>query len=150
MLIRMCRGVQARTLTQLALKHIEPGSRVDTDSWHGYEWLKQLYDHHTVKHSERYVAEDGAHCNTAEAEWSIFKPWWRTFRGVAKKNVHLYLAQYEFKRNRRELSPWERLRQLIGFCYAYWSMRFQQVVDACKKLSMGLFQFAASPALQPF
>ena len=109
------------SLFRSAAKHIRPDSRVDTDSWRGYNWLEYQYDHRTVKHSECYV-KDGVHCNTAEAEWSIFKPWWATFRGVAKRHIYLYLAQYEFQRNRRDWSAIERLEELIGFLYRflYW------------------------------
>lgn len=110
-----CRHRPAR---KRALKHITPGSRIDTDSWRGYNWLKPLYDHRSVKHSECYV-KDGVHCNTAEAEWSLFKPWWATFRGVAKRHLYLYLAQYEFKRNRRHQSALSRLETMIGYLYAY-------------------------------
>lgn len=124
MAISMCRDVSARTLIKNALTHIEPESRVDTDTWRGYNRLERPYDHHTVKHSERYVAEDGAHCNTAEAEWSIFKPWWATFRGVSKKYAHRYLAQYQFERNRRQQSALERLHDMIALCYTFSSELF--------------------------
>jgi transposase-like protein len=120
MVIEMVKEATKRSLLRLALKHITPGSRIDTDSWRGYNWLKSLYDHRSVKHSECYV-KDGVHCNTAEAEWSIFKPWWATFRGTAKRHVYLYLAQYEFKRNRRHLSGLSRLETMISYLYAFLS-----------------------------
>lgn len=120
MAIEMCRDAGSRTLSKATLKHVVPGSRLDTDTWKGYNWLGQLYDHHTVKHSEEYVASDGTHCNTAEAEWSVFRHWWATFRGVSKRYAHLYLAQYEYERHRRYCSQMERLHELIGFCYALW------------------------------
>jgi hypothetical protein len=63
----------------------------------------------------------GVHGNTAEVEWSLFKPWWATFRGVAKRHIYLYLAQYKFKRNRRPQSALSRLETMIGFLYAYLS-----------------------------
>lgn len=117
MCIQMCRDAGARTLTKATLKHVVPGSRLDTDSWKGYNWLGQIYEHHTVNHSQSYVADDGSHCNTAEAEWSVFRPWWATFRGVSKRYAHLYLAQYEYERNRRHWSALDRLHDLIGLCY---------------------------------
>ncbi|MEA3346054.1 MAG: glycosyltransferase [Chloroflexota bacterium] len=54
-----------------AWRHIEPGSRIDTDTWSGYNLLGNAYDHRSVKHSEEYVTEEGVHCNTAEAESSV-------------------------------------------------------------------------------
>ena len=121
MVIEMVADASKRSLFRLAYKHVEPGSRIDTDSWKGYNLLGQLYDHHTVKHSECYV-DNGVHCNTAEAEWSIFKPWWTTFRGVAKRHIHLYLAQYQFRRNRRQRSSLARLEEMIGILFRFVSL----------------------------
>ena len=59
---RMIKEATKRSLLRLAIKHITPGSRIDTDSWRGYNWLKPLYDHRSVKHSECYV-KDEVHCN---------------------------------------------------------------------------------------
>jgi hypothetical protein len=64
------------------------------------------------------IVQDGVHCNTPEAEWSIFRHWWATFRGVAKRYIHLYLAQYEYRRSRRKWSALERLEEMIGFLFA--------------------------------
>ena len=107
-----------RTLFHSAARRIALGSRVDTDSWHGYSLLGRLYDHRPVKHSEGYV-KNGVHCNPAEAEWSVFRPWWVRFRGVAKRHIYLYLAQYEYWRNRRHWTPLERLEEMIGFLFAF-------------------------------
>lgn len=122
MIIEMHTDASKQTLFRAAYRHITPGSRVDTDSWRGYNSLDQVYDHRSVNHSERYVHE-GVHCNTAEAEWSIFKPWWATFRGVAKRHIYLYLAQYEFWRNRRHLSALARLEAMIGFLWSFFGSR---------------------------
>lgn len=121
--IEMVKDASQRSLVRSALRHIEPGSRVDTDSWRGYNILGHCFDHRQVKHSETYV-QDGVHCNTAEGEWSVFKPWWATYRGVAKRYVHLYLAQYQFRRNRRHRTGIERLEEMIGFVYAYFVRLF--------------------------
>jgi transposase-like protein len=118
LVIEMLSDAGKHSLFRSAAKHIRADSRVDTDSWRGYRWLEYWYDHRTVKHSECYV-KDGVHCNTAEAEWSIFKPWWATFRGVAKRYIHRYLAHYEFQRNRRECSAMERLTEMIGLLFRF-------------------------------
>ncbi len=118
MVIQMQRDASKRTLFDFAHKYIEAASRVDTDSWHGYNLLDAYYDHQTVKHSECYV-DNGVHCNTAEAEWSIFKPWWRTFRGVAKRYIYRYLAAYQFRRNHRHWSVLDRTHQVLAFLWAF-------------------------------
>ena len=72
------------------------------------------YDHRSVDHEETYVTEDNVHCNTAEGEWSIFKPWWRGFRGVAKRHAYRYLCEYSFRRSHREESRQKWLRRMVA------------------------------------
>ena len=139
MVIEMVKDAGQRTLLRSALKHIELGSRVETDSWRGYNSLDPCYDHRTVKHAETYV-QDGVHCNTAEAEWSVFKPWWATYRGVAKRHIYLYLAQYQFRRNRRHWSALDRLEEMIGFIDAY---LFQLFFGAVTLILFSLFSLRA-------
>jgi transposase-like protein len=109
------RSAGKKSLLSSALSHVEKGSEVDTDTWGGYRLLSEVYQHRSVKHSEEYVSEEGAHCNTAEGEWSIFKPWWRRFRGIAKRYLHLYLSHHSFRRTYRGESRIERTRSMIGF-----------------------------------
>ncbi|MFB6230914.1 MAG: transposase [Salinibacter sp.] len=61
-----------KTLVRSALRHVEPGSRIDTDDFSGYGLLEGAYDHRSVDHEETYVSEEDMHRNTAEGEWSIF------------------------------------------------------------------------------
>ena len=82
-----------RTLLRSAIRHVEPGSQVDTDDFGGYRLLKEVYDHRSVDREDAYVSDEGTHCNTAEGEWSIFKPWWRGFRSVAKRQTYRYLGE---------------------------------------------------------
>jgi len=106
--------VTQRTLVRSAVRHVEPGSQVDTDDFSGYRLLKEAYDHRSVDHEETYVTDDGTHCNTAEGEWSIFKPWWNGFRGVAKRHAYRYLSEYSFRRSHRSDSRQKRLRRMIA------------------------------------
>ena len=106
--------VTQRTLARSAVRHVEPGSRIDTDDFSGYGLLGGAYDHRSVDHEETYVTEDGVHCNTAEGEWSIFKPWWRGFRGVTKRQAYRYLSEYSFRRSHREESRQKRLRRMVA------------------------------------
>jgi len=94
---------------------MEKGSEADTDTQGDYRLWGEVYQHRSVRHSEEYVSEEGAHCNTAESEWSIFKPWWRRFRGIAKRYLHLYLSHHSFRRTYRDRSRIERTQAMIGF-----------------------------------
>jgi len=103
-----------KSLLSSALSHVQEGSEVNIDTWNGYRLLEEVYDHCQVKHSEQYVSEEGARCNTAESEWSIFKPWLRTFRGLAKRHLYLYLSEHSFRRSHRHLSRQERMEAVLG------------------------------------
>ena len=114
-----------KSLLSSALSHVEEGATVDTDTWCGYRWsgyrlLDEVYTHRQVKHSERYVSEEGAHCNTAESEWSVFKPWLRTFRGLAKRHLYLYLSEHSFRRSHRHLSRQERTERVSSLLSFLW------------------------------
>lgn len=106
--------VTQQTLVRSAVRHVEPGSRVDTDDFSGYGLLEGAYDHRSVDHEETYVTEDDVHCNTAEGEWSIFKPWWRGFRGVAKRHAYRYLSEYSFRRSHRKETRQKRLHRMVA------------------------------------
>ena len=109
------RSADKKSLLSSALSHVEQGSQVDTDTWGGYRLLGEVYEHRSVKHSEEYVSEEGAHCNTAESEWSVFKPWWRGFRGIAKRYLHLYLSEHSFRRTHRHQSREKRTQAMMRF-----------------------------------
>ena len=96
---------------------MEVGSRIETDDFSGYRLLSSAYDHRSVDHEETYVTEEGVHCNTAESEWSVFKPWWFGFRGVAKRNMHRYLSEYSFRRSYRAESRQRRLERVVALLY---------------------------------
>lgn len=67
MAIEMCRDAGARTLTTATMEYMVPGSRLGTDTWKGYNWLGQIYDHHTVKHSKEYMTFGGNPCEISSS-----------------------------------------------------------------------------------
>jgi hypothetical protein len=68
--------------------------------------------HGTVNHSaEEYVSMGGFHhTNTVESHFSLLK------RGVygAFHNLHRYLAEFDFRANRRDMTDGERAESLIA------------------------------------
>ena len=59
--------------------------------------LGEIYDHCSAHAENPASAEEGARCNTAESEWSVYKPWWQGFRGVAKRHAYRYLGDRMFR-----------------------------------------------------
>lgn len=92
----------AETLVPFVKRHIEPGSRVDTDGWRAYLTLdEEGYRHkrevsHYGRNQPRPVL-DGVHLF-----FSNFKTWVRgRFHGVSPKYAPGYLAEYTYRFNRR-------------------------------------------------
>lgn len=117
-MIELRRGVDQESLFRSAWRHVEPESRIDTDDFSGYSLLGEAYDHRSVDHEETYVTDDEVHCNTAEAEWSVFKPWWNGFRGVAKRNIYLYLSEYSLRRSHRTEDRQCRFERIVALLRA--------------------------------
>lgn len=74
-----------------------------TDIFPSYNALRSLTCHETVNHSVGEYARGKVHTNTVEAEFSVFRPWNATFRGISKEHSHLYTAHYNFLRNNRHM-----------------------------------------------
>lgn len=95
------------TVTKIVTENIARESYLYTDESRLYGDADQLFaEHSTVKHSAgeyvRYEGERIIHTNTVENVFSVFK---RGMRGVsqhcAEKHLHRYLAEFEFRYNRR-------------------------------------------------
>ncbi|MFQ6100150.1 MAG: transposase [Anaerolineae bacterium] len=67
----------------------------------------------SVNHSAGEYARGSVHCNTAEAIWSLLRPYLRTFRGVSKVYLPLYVAVFEFQYNDRHLTTWQQAGMLF-------------------------------------
>ena len=97
-------NMTGRTVLRRVMNHIhEEAEAVYTDEYSAYNILDGFCNHQTVNHSMgEYARDGGIHINTVEAEFSVFRPWVATYRGISKENLHLYCAQYNFLRNTRE------------------------------------------------
>lgn len=70
---------------------------------------KDFAGHKTVRHTAGEYVRDGAHVNSAENYFSIFK---RGMRGVyqhcTEKHLQRYLTEFDFRYNHRDISDFER------------------------------------------
>lgn len=112
-----------KTLTPILTENIAREARILTDEAGQYRHLNRDFaDHKFVRHGrDEYVdLEDRTvHTQTIEGYFSIFK---RGMKGVyqhcAKKHLHRYLAEFDFRYNERKISDGERteaaLRGIVG------------------------------------
>jgi transposase-like protein len=115
------RNVQTKTIRPLVEQMVERGATVYTDSYCIYHFLsREGYQHQAVNHgSGEYAADldgDGrceVHCNTVECTWSWLRQMVRTYRGISKVYLPLYVAQFEFLHNRRQDSRWSRTLDVL-------------------------------------
>jgi len=98
------------TVGGIVASNILGESRLHTDESRLYSEVGQLFAaHETVKHSAGEYVRGDVHSNTAENYFSIFK---RGMRGVYQhckdKNLHRYLAEFDFRYNTRDITDSER------------------------------------------
>ena len=63
---------------------------------------KDFAEHQTIRHSRGEYVRGGVHTNTIESYFSIFKRGMRgTYQHCAEKHLHRYLAEFDFRHNRR-------------------------------------------------
>ncbi|MEA3344875.1 MAG: IS1595 family transposase [Chloroflexota bacterium] len=112
--LRMCTDLKEENLRPWLRSQVRRGSHVHTDDYSIYQFLAQAgYRHHSVNHSEGEYARGSVHCNTAEGIWSLLRPYLRTFRGVSKVYLPLYIAAFEFQFNLRHLTTWQQAGVLL-------------------------------------
>ena len=98
------------TIENIIKKNVARETTLYTDEsrlYHGS--LLHVSEHETVKHSVGEYARGNVHTNTIEGYFSIFK---RGMKGVyqhcSEKNLHRYLAEFDFRYNTRKISDGER------------------------------------------
>jgi len=64
----------AETLTEVLLRRVHPGSTIYSDSWKGYNHVKDHFQHFQVNHRKNFVnPDDGANTQRIEATWGVLK-----------------------------------------------------------------------------
>jgi transposase-like protein len=114
-------NVQTETIRPIVQQMVQRGARVYTDGYCIYHFLSQEgYQHRTVNHGAGEYALDldgdgkcEVHCNTVECTWSWLRQMIRTYRGVSKVYLPLYVAQFEFMFNRRHHNRWNRTLDVL-------------------------------------
>ena len=114
-----------KTVQKIVADNIAHESRLHTDESKLYVGAP-VFRHETVNHSEKEYARKGGewsggefwpdvHCNTAEGYFSVFK---RGMRGVyqhcSEKHLHRYVAEFDFRFNRRTALGWTDEQRCIA------------------------------------
>jgi transposase-like protein len=113
----VCDHADRQTCRNLIADNVPPGSTLlYTDEWQSYRGSHP--GHATVSHAVREWARDDngdglreVHCNSCEGAGAALRTYLRTFRGVHKQYLHLYVAMYEAMINAKRVTP-ELIRRM--------------------------------------
>jgi transposase-like protein len=138
------RNVQTATIRPIVEQMVQKGARVYTDSYSIYHFLsREGYQHQAVNHGAGEYALDlngdgkcEVHCNTVECTWSWLRQMIRTYRGVSKVYLPLYVAQFEFLFNRRQHNRWNRTLDVLQAAFA---VPADSVTDLLDRVSSAQF-----------
>jgi hypothetical protein len=92
----------ARAIAAFVTQSVEPGSKLMTDDYAGYEKVGKLYQHGKVQHSKMEYVVGNTHTNSIENFWSLFKRGLvGSFHKVSEKHLDRYLDEFTFRFNER-------------------------------------------------
>lgn len=85
------------TLDKIITKYVTKGTTIYTDSWRGYNNLKNIgYNHEIVCHKENFLNPNNKeiHTQTIEITWRWLKKYLKTYPSIKKKNINFLIRQY--------------------------------------------------------
>ena len=109
-------NVTGATLKQAIRDNINANARIITDENSAYHGTGEEYSggHETTCHSAREYVRGDIHSNTIEGFFSLVKRGINgIYHSVSKEHLHRYLAEFEFRYNRREISDRQRTSTAI-------------------------------------
>jgi transposase-like protein len=103
-------SADAETVMKIVRENVHKESRIHTDESRIYFHVgADFAAHETVKHAAREYARGDVTTNTVEGFFGTFKRGMRgNYQHCAEKNLHRYLAEYDFRYSTRELTDCER------------------------------------------
>jgi transposase-like protein len=100
----------AATVAKIVRENVHAESRLHTDESKLYVSVgTEFAAHETINHAAREYARGDVTTNTVEGYFSIFKRGMRgNYQHCAEKNLHRYLAEFDFRHNTRAMTDSER------------------------------------------
>ncbi|MDI6891093.1 MAG: IS1595 family transposase [Thermodesulfovibrionales bacterium] len=108
--------VEAKTLIPLIKQRVKPGSTVCSDTWKSYTGIAAKgYVHRLVEHGKgEYSDKKGSHINGLEGFWGCLKRRLAAKGGIRKERLPLYLAEYVWRYNHRNMTVDEKTNKMIS------------------------------------
>lgn len=111
---RLVDATEAGDLLPIITKRVKVGSRVCSDTWRAYTGLAAKgYVHRTVEHGEKEYARGKNHINGLEGFWGYLKRKLAAKGGVKRKCLPLFLGEYVWRYNYRELETEKQVARVL-------------------------------------
>jgi transposase-like protein len=111
-------NVTAANLRPIIVKHVDGKSHLMTDDSRVYPGIgEEFAGHSSVNHSaSEYVHTGGfAHTNTVEGHFALIKrSIIGTYHSISEAHLRLYLAEWDFRANTRDMTDGERAAALLA------------------------------------
>jgi len=100
------KDIEAKDLHPLIEKQVKKGTTICSDTWRGYTGIAAKgYVHRLVRHHKKeYSDKKGNHINGLEGFWGYLKRKLAAKGGVRRIRLPLYLGEYVWRYNHRQLS----------------------------------------------
>jgi len=108
-------GTEAKDLQPIIQRKVRTGSTVMSDTWRAYTGIATKgYVHRLVEHNKEFVSKQGNHINGLEGFWGYLKRKLTAKGGIRKSQLHLYLGEYVWRYNHRNLNVKEQTKYLLN------------------------------------
>jgi transposase len=113
-------NVEAKTLLPLLRQRVKAGSVVCSDTFASYTGIAAGgYIHRLVDHGQAFSDRQGGHVNGLEGFWGYLKRRLAAKGGVRRERLPLYLAEYVWRYNHRNLTPRAQVRAILKLLQTY-------------------------------
>ena len=106
---------EAKNLLPIITKKVKAGSKICSDTYRSYTGLAAAgYVHRTVEHRRKEYALGKNHINGLEGFWGYLKRKLAAKGGIRRKYLYLFLSEYVWRYNNRNLKFSEQIKRLFG------------------------------------
>ena len=101
------------------MRKVKKGSVVCSDTWRGYTGIAARgYVHRMVEHRKNeYSDKKGNHINGLEGFWGYLKRKLAAKGGIRRKKLHLFLGEYVWRYNYRNLNYKNQEKCLLSMLF---------------------------------
>jgi len=111
---RLVEDTKAKDLIPIITKKVKAGTKICSDTYNSYTGLAAKgYVHRTVEHGEKEYVKGKNHINGLEGFWGYLKRKLAAKGGIRRKYLYLFLSEYVWRYNNRNLKFDEQVRKLF-------------------------------------